>query len=269
MRKVFFWIIALLITFFTAIYQRQSGPTYPRKGKIVLAGEEISYFLPRSHESNKNCLLKISTTNQEIKGELIFKRYKTEDPWTKITMTRKGNSLEGYLPHQPPAGKLIYWVFLTFGDEEVSLPGKEPLIIRFKGHVPLFALLPHVVIIFAAMLFSTRAGLEALVSQGRPRKYALWTLILLFVGGMIFGPLVQKFAFNTWWTGFPFGHDLTDNKTLLAILGWAFAIFMGSKKKSSHWWFIYASIFQLVVFLIPHSLLGSELDYSKINLPQG
>jgi hypothetical protein len=41
---------------------------------------------------------------------------------------------------------------------------------------------------------------------------------------MILGPVVQKFAFGEYWTGFPFGTDLTDNKTLIAFIGWIIAL---------------------------------------------
>jgi len=75
------------------------------------------------------------------------------------------------------------------------------------------------------------------------------------------------------WSGFPLGHDLTDNKTLVAMIGWLIALFMMRRGKPARGWVLAASILLLVVFLIPHSLLGSELDYSKmapparINLP--
>jgi hypothetical protein len=121
---------------------------------------------------------------------------------------------------------------------------------------------------FSAMLFSARAGLEALRSKSNPRKLALWTTGLLFVGGFILGPLVQKFAFGALWTGFPFGYDLTDNKTLIAFIGWLIAIFAGRKGKPARGWVLAAAILLLIVFLIPHSLLGSELEYSEMESAQ-
>jgi cytochrome bd-type quinol oxidase subunit 2 len=120
---------------------------------------------------------------------------------------------------------------------------------------------------FLAMLFSTRAGLEALDKNGNPRKLVIWTTGLLFVGGMILGPLVQKYAFGALWTGFPFGFDLTDNKTLIAMLGWIAALIAGRKGKPARVWVLGASVLLLIVYLIPHSLLGSQLDYSKLNPP--
>jgi hypothetical protein len=94
--------------------------------------------------------------------------------------------------------------------------------------------------------------------------YAFWTLGLLTIGGLILGPIVQNYAFGEYWTGIPFGFDLTDNKTLIAWLGWLVAIFMIFKSKRPKVWVLGAAIFTIAIFLIPHSLMGSELDYSKM-----
>ncbi len=111
------------------------------------------------------------------------------------------------------------------------------------------------------MLISTRAGLEALLKDGRPRNYALWATALLILGGMLMGPIVQKFAFGSFWTGVPFGWDLTDNKTLIALTGWIIAVIAGTKGRSARAYVLGAAILLLLVFSIPHSIMGSELDY--------
>ena len=184
-------------------------------------------------------------------------------------MLRQGDRLVGYLPKQPPAGKLDYRVVLNDGGRDVSLTGETPVVIRFKGHVPLGVLLAHVIVMFAAMLLSTRAGLAALDKTDRPRVFAFWTIVLLFVGGFVLGPLVQKLAFGTWWTGVPLGWDLTDNKTLIAMVIWIVALAAGRKGRGARGWILAASVLMLVVFLIPHSLLGSELKYPEAGTPAG
>jgi len=245
MKKVAIWILALVITLFTAVYQRLTGPTYPIKGKVSLDSIQINYKLDRSHETGQDYELKLNIPNSEISGYILYKRYKTADPWTKIPLTKKDDFLLGRLPYQPPAGKLEYKVFLVTPTKEISLTGEKSVIIRFKGHVPAGVLIPHIIIMFLAMLISTRAGIEALRPNNNPRKFALWAFGLLLVGGIIFGPLVQKLAFGSLWTGFPLGYDLTA----------------GRKGKPARGWVLAASILLLVVFLIPHSLLGSELKY--------
>jgi hypothetical protein len=75
---------------------------------------------------------------------------------------------------------------------------------------------------------------------------------------------MQKFAFGVAWSGFPLGMDLTDNKTLIAFLFWIVALIAGRKGKPARPFVLAASLVTLLIFLIPHSLRGSELDYSKM-----
>jgi hypothetical protein len=89
------------------------------------------------------------------------------------------------------------------------------------------------------------------------------------VGGFVLGPLVQKLAFGTWWAGVPLGWDLTDNKTLIAMVIWIAALAAGRKGRGARGWILAASVLMLVVFLIPHSLMGSELKYPEAGTPAG
>jgi hypothetical protein len=139
------------------------------------------------------------------------------------------------------------------------------VVIRFKGDVPIFIIIPHVILIFMAMLFSTRTGLEFFNKEPNYKKLAYWTFGLLILGGMIFGPIMQKYAFGEFWTGIPFGIDLTDNKTLIAVIGWIIALVAIKKSANPKRWVIFASILMFIVYLIPHSVLGSELDYNEMD----
>ena len=264
MKKFLLWFLAFLATIFILVYQRMTGPTYPMSGKITMAETEVSFKLPRSHVVTSDCEVSVSVLHSEIHGTLIYKRFKTQDVLTEQPMQRREETLVGYLPKQPAAGKLEYRVILSNQQEKVSLAGDTPVVIRFKGEVPTFIIILHILVIFLALLFSMRTGLEALSPKNNPRKLAVWTTALLFLGGMILGPVMQKYAFGAFWTGFPFGIDLTDNKTLIAMIGWIIALIAGRKGKAARGWVIAASILTFVIFLVPHSLLGSELDYSKM-----
>ena len=76
---------------------------------------------------------------------------------------------------------------------------------------------------------------------------------------------VQKFAFDAYWTGIPFGTDLTDNKTLIAFIGWLVALYAVIKLKKPKVWIVVAFIVMILTYLVPHSVLGSELDYNKLD----
>lgn len=268
MKKTGLWALAVIITVFVLIFQRMTGPTYPIKDSVEISGKEITYTLERSHVTTEDYVLHIEAP-ENISGHIVYKRYKTADPWTRVPLNRENGILKGSLPAQPPAGKLIYRIYLESGDSRVSLSRDDPVIIRFKGEVPDIIVILHIVAIFAAFLLSTRAGLEALRPQGRPRKLAYWTVAFLILGGFILGPIMQKYAFGAFWTGFPIGTDLTDTKTLVALIGWAAALIRGKPGKSARRWSLAAAILLLAVFMIPHSLMGSELDYSDLDQETG
>jgi hypothetical protein len=180
-------------------------------------------------------------------------------------MKRAGDSLEARLPHQPPAGKLQYRVVLTKETARAVLPEDGGVVIRYKGDVPTWILVIHVFAMFGAMLLSTRTGLEYFNPDPNIKKLIYWTLGFLAFGGLIMGPVVQKFAFDAYWTGWPFGTDLTDNKTFLGLVGWIVAAAALRRSKNPKVWALAAAVFLFVIYLIPHSVLGSELDYSRMN----
>ncbi|MEZ5358174.1 MAG: hypothetical protein R3F48_05025 [Candidatus Zixiibacteriota bacterium] len=269
LNKILLWVLALVITLGAAVYQRLTGPTYPISDSITIAGQQIAYTLPRSHGGTDDLPLIIPVSDTAISAELVYKRFKTADEFTRLPMIRQGDSLTASLPNQPPAGKLEYYIHLSAGADQKSIPPNNTVIVRFKGAVPDAVLIPHVFFIFLAMLWSTRTGLESLRSRADTRKLTIQTTLLLLVGGMIMGPIVQKFAFGEFWTGVPFGWDLTDNKTLIAFVGWLIALWQHRKYKYPRIWVLLAAIILIGIFTIPHSAMGSELDYSTGEIQTG
>jgi hypothetical protein len=221
----------------------------------------IRYRLERSHESDSHQPVTIQIGDSTVAGEVVWRRYPTNENWEKITMERRNGTLNAALPQQPPAGKVEYAVFLKKGETQIRLPEQGMVVTRFKGRVPAHFLIPHIVLMFTAMLLSVRAGLEVIGKEARPRVYVWSTVIALFIGGMILGSIVQKYAFGAYWTGFPFGMDLTDNKTLIAFLGWIAAVIAVERNRQSKIGVLLAALIMLGVYAIPHSLFGSELKY--------
>lgn len=264
-KTILLWVIAFVLTVLTAVYQRMTGPTYPVSGKIKIENKEVKYSLDRSHGGEDDHLIKIKTDDDLTRGIVSWKRFKSSDDWTIDTMLYQSGYLTALLPHQPPAGKLIYKISLSQNGKTINLNDGHPVVIRFKGDVPIFIIIPHVILIFLAMLFSTRTGLEFFKKEPNYKKLVYWTFGLLILGGMIFGPIMQKYAFGEFWTGVPFGIDLTDNKTLIAAIGWVVALIAMKKSANPKRWIIFASILMFVVYLIPHSVLGSELDYNEMD----
>jgi len=262
-RTTWFWILALVITLAAAVYQRRTGPTYALSGAAELDGRTIAYTLDRSHGGETDHRVAINTGDALVTGLVEWRRSKTADRWTTVPMVFGDGRLSADLPHQPPAGKLEYRVTLQRGEQTVLLPPDGPVVIRFKGDVPLFVLIPHVIAMFGAMLLSSRTGLEFFSPVPKLTPLIHWTIGFLAVGGLVLGPIVQKYAFDAFWTGWPFGQDLTDNKTAVALLGWVVAALALKRARKPAAWAFGAAILLFVVYLIPHSVLGSEIDYSK------
>jgi hypothetical protein len=84
---------------------------------------------------------------------------------------------------------------------------------------------------------------------------AWWSWLVLFIGGVPVGFAMNYFAFNVIWEAFPFGGDVTDNKTQIALVLWALAALGLSYKKNrrSGVFAVLAGLLVLAIFLIPHS----------------
>jgi len=195
MKKSLIWTISVLITLGAAVYQRLTGPTYPEVYKLNLENQTIKISLPTSHGGETDKRIRIKEVDKHIQGFLVFRRFPTNEPWDTIYMQREKNYLTGSLPVQPPAGKLEYYLFLKTDTETIRV-NSQPVIIRFKGRVPGYIMIPHILFIFAAMLFSTVTGFFAINNYSPYRTFSWVTLTLLIVGGLILGPVIQKFAFG-------------------------------------------------------------------------
>ncbi len=285
MKKFILWFLAIVITLGAAYYQRKTGPTYPKGTTVQLNDTTYELRLVRSLGLDERSEVRLNINDTSIKAKVYYKRYRTTDnyeasdfnyrvyPVESFIMNKvfKINEEKGFyaeLPQQQPAGKLQYYIELTDTKGTHTLLKESPVVLRFKGSVPGYILLPHILLMFLAMLFSTLAGLMSLIKYPMYKIYSVLTLVFLILGGMILGPFVQKFAFGELWTGVPLGWDLTDNKTLIALVFWILAVVM-NRKKERPFYTALAAFVLLLVFSIPHSMFGSELNYTSGEVTQG
>jgi hypothetical protein len=256
------WILAIVLTLGMAYYQKTTGPTWPVTGEISIDNNEVGFKLLRSHGGEGGAPVTVEVDDKSVSGEVTFKRYKSYDEWQTVTMKRKGEKLVMELPHQPPAGKVEYKVVLKKGNQTWNL-SEEPVVLRYKGAVPIGILVPHIFFMFMSMLFGMRILLELVTGGNKTDYLSKVVTISILIGGLILGPIVQKYAFGAYWTGWPFGHDMTDNKTLFMFIFWVIAWWRLSKNPLNRLWPAIAVFVMFAVYLVPHSTLGSEIDYTK------
>ncbi len=276
MKKVLFWILAIVITLGASVYQRMTGPTNPKYVETSIAGEDYKFKLPRSGgETDCSVVLKGFGSQQmqdslgmSVDAVMHWRKYPSSDDFAAVRMMPAEEGLTAFLPAQPQAGKLEYYIEIqTFRKDEVQalktrtmLCYDDPLIIRFKGDVPAWALIPHILCMFISMLFGAYAFLCALANMPQYRRYTILSFVLLVLGGFVLGPIVQKYAFGVYWSGFPFGGDLTDNKTLFAGVALLVAVLTG-KRSWNRWAVVVAMAVMFAIFSIPHSMRGSQLNH--------
>ena len=273
MKKSVCWLLAVIITLVLSIYQRMTGPTYPKKVTVELNGESYKIKLPRSGVQKDEIITLTEQTHgdrsRELSGgepmgpvpmSLHYRRYPTTNDYTTVDFVRKDSVWQAALPVQPVAGKLEY--YLTVDGKDYLKD--EPVVIRFRNDVPASILVPHILLMFGAMLFAVYTFL-LVVTHKDYKRWLKITVATLFVGGFILGPLVQHAAFGPWWAGFPYGTDLTDNKTLISFIFFVAAL-ATLKWKYNKWVVCLAVLMMIAVFTIPHSAYGSEYDYSTQQL---
>ena len=265
-RHPWLWALALLFMVVAAIYQRATGPTYPKRAQVELAGKTHRFKLVRSQTTTSEARVTMPELGPGVVAKLVFRRFPTPEPWTSVDLKPESGEWAAYLPKQPAAGKLEYHLELSTPEGLKRIPAREEIRLRYKDPVPGPLLIAHVICMFFGVLFGLRTGLEALFDAPKLARLALETLALLTVGGMILGPLVQKYAFGALWTGWPYGYDLTDNKTLIMWLVWiaACAVMFKGARNAKRWAAFLAALSMAIVYVIPHSARGSQLDYSKV-----
>lgn len=273
-KKILLWVLAIIMMVIVVIYQRATGPTYPKKGEIEVQGSIVSFSLLRSHEVGKNAPIEIEAKDKSIVAKIMMKRYLSHDDWSEYEMIRKGDLLTSELPEQLPAGKVMYHIAVGKDYSNLTEITEEPVVLRYKGVVPEWVLYPHILMMILSFAFAMRVALEAAFKGDKVLLHAYYTLGFFAFGGLVLGPIVQWYAFGAFWTGWPFGKtifhfgDLTDNKTIASILIWVIAIFRIKKHPNQTWWAWVATLIMMIVYLIPHSMMGSEIDFTEIENQQ-
>lgn len=276
--RILAWALAVAGTIACFAFQSRTGPTHPLSGTAPTARGPVSYHLLRSEEIGTPLLVSLRDPVPEgLQARVRYRRFRSHDGWSEAPLvagtfhfTRRGSSGEvrgvgAMLPSLPErAGKYEYQVEIDDGGGWRSLTGGQPVYARYKAPVPRAVLLLHILVIFASMTLALRTGIEAL--RGGEVRGLLWATIgSLLVGAFVLGPAVQWYAFGVWWSGIPFGWDWTDNKVLVELAAWGVAAAvatLGGDARRTRRAVVLATLVTLTVYFVPHSIFGSEYDYT-------
>jgi hypothetical protein len=254
-----------------AFHQKATGPTWPLRVRYEAGGSAFEARLCRSGTTGEDAQVEVPAPPAGMRARLVWRRHPTQDAYAEVPMEVRGDVLVGAIPSQLPAGKIEYHLVFEGAPAPVRVPAAEEddPILRYKAPVPAWVLVPHILAMFLAMWVGVRAGIAALLDRPEARRLAWVVLGGLTLGGLVLGPIAQRYAFGAFWTGWPLGEDVTDNKVLAMWLAWLVAcLVLGARTvrrpRAGRVLVVAAAVVMLAVYLIPHSLRGSQLDYQRL-----
>ena len=73
------WIAAFTLMLAAAVWQRLTGPTHPRRGTVVVAGQQVRWRLLRSSVSGQPFMVALPAPPVAT-GTVQYRRYPTREP---------------------------------------------------------------------------------------------------------------------------------------------------------------------------------------------
>jgi len=83
MKKTFLWILAVIITLSAAMYQRKTGPTYPRAEKVILGDSTYSLELIRTSGA-RDARVKLPVKDTAVHASVYYKKLGIAEDWTRV-----------------------------------------------------------------------------------------------------------------------------------------------------------------------------------------
>ena len=155
---------------------------------------------------------------------------------------------------------------------EGSKDKPKQLWFRFEGARSVVLLVGHILCMFGSFLLMVMVLLTAFEDvknravRIRLGKQTLWATIILFLGTFPIGIWLEYQVYATYWTGIPFGHDITDSKALVIFIYWLVALYLlkgsalsGDPRKdvidatAARWVAVVGVVLSLALYLVPHS----------------
>lgn len=251
-------------------------------------GITIKHKTVPKKEGDGDAVISAKVTGIQSPENQVFLFYKIKkkksdifSPCNSVLMKQKEKELfEGVISHQPKGDKAFYYIKVTDknGKGLLTLPEPKkseikPIRLKFEGEVPGFVLIPHILAMFGGVLFAFLSFFSIFdlkrkkISLQKSVNLSKITLALLFLGTFPLGWALNWYAFGVLWEAFPFGKDITDNKTQIVFLFWLITLILvkgsflsGDPQKNlfgekTYFWMVFASfLVAIFMYLVPHSL---------------
>lgn len=270
-------ITGVILTLALFVIARRLSMNRPREIDIEEGGLRVSHETVIEQVGPGEPAVKLSISPGVEECPRVFYRTEGGDELKELPMLPSGDDAwTAKLPDLGRGGRLSY-AFLIAGRDgsTIRLPARPDrfFLLKYKGDYSVPVLVAHVIFMFGAFFFMILSVMGALrILMGREGKtetvsMTRWVMIFTFVGGWPIGFILNYQRFGVVWEGFPFGYDITDNKTQLIFLMWIVTVFLvkgsflgrGEEKD-----FIGAGGFALAVlisfivsmalYILPHSL---------------
>jgi hypothetical protein len=214
----------------------------------------------------------------EIGVDVIYRVPGTDEPDTIAMSEVSSGTWSARLPNREK-GERIEYGFLFISTEEsgtgIATASSQTgyFLVKYKGEISVTVLILHILCMFAAFFFIIEAsiGAFAILFMGEDKEFTVaqtrWVLLFTFLGGWPLGFVLNWQRFGPVWEGFPFGYDITDNKTQLIAIFWVIVAAMVWKSFANRRTgrdlagpgvfaiaVIIASVLSMILYLVPHSL---------------
>lgn len=272
-------LAGILITLLIFVVARRISKNRPTELEMSLGDIQITHSTVYEHVGPGQPEILLSVIPPvEIDAEVRYRAPGTEEFETVGMSEISKGTWSARLPARDKGGRLEYGLRISSektaeGGTATSSSEVGYYLIKFKGEVSVTIIILHVLCMFAAFFFIIEAllGAFAILFKGEEREFVVaqsrWVLLFTFLGGWPLGFALNWQTYGVLWEGFPFGYDITDNKTqliaifwiIIAALSWkSFACRRTGRDLAGAGVYavavIIASILSLGLYLVPHSL---------------
>jgi hypothetical protein len=270
-------VIGLLLTVVLLGLARRLSSNRPREIVVERGTRRLSHLEVKEQVGRGEP--EVSLTVEPAGGGKAYCIYRLVGEGILHRMSMQADGEDRWIASLPDLekGKRIEYAFVVDdgGGAAVRLPEQDDrfLLIKYKGHYSSVVLVLHILFMFGAFFFMIQCLMGAIaILRGREEKpptvrMARWVLFCTFIGGWPLGFILNYQRFGPVWEGFPFGFDITDNKTQIIFIIWIVTAllvrgsFFGRGERSDTlgkrgfgWMIVMSCIVSLALYLVPHSL---------------